>query len=71
MRLFTLLGGLNSNPKVSDFKVLSSIHIGSFVLDVIDLRENTTYYFRAFAVNSKGLTYGNELFIHTLSAPIK
>jgi hypothetical protein len=63
--------GLNSNPKVSDFKVLSSIHIGSFVLDVIDLRENTTYYFRAFAMNSKGLTYGNELFINTLSAPTK
>lgn len=61
---------LAPNPKVSDFKVVSGVSMGSFSVAVNVLRENTMYYFRAYAINSKGLTYGNEQSFKTLSMPI-
>lgn len=33
---------------------------GSFTSQLIDLKENTTYYVRAYAINEKGTAYGEE-----------
>lgn len=62
--------GLTPNPKLSDLKVISGVALGSFSVAVNDLRENTMYYFRAYAINTKGLTYGNEQSFKTLFAPV-
>ncbi len=42
---------------------------GSFTLAISGLAEGMTYYVRAFATNSEGTTYGNELSFTTLVTP--
>jgi hypothetical protein len=44
------------------------LDLGTFTVDIRDLRENSTYYVRSYAVNSKGLAYGNEQSFKTLNA---
>ena len=40
--------------------------IGEYSIDLSDLESNTVYYLRAFATNSLGTSYGNELNFTTL-----
>lgn len=50
-----------SNPTINNNKLTIGNGTGNF-RDVINgLTENTTYYFRAFAINSEGIAYGNEV----------
>lgn len=58
--------GLKPNPTLADFKVLSGLDIGTFVVDIRDLRDNTTYYYRSYVINSTGTAFGNEQFFKTL-----
>lgn len=51
----------NSNPTISDSKTENGNDIGSFVSALSGLKENTKYYVRAYAVNSVGTGYGNEI----------
>jgi FlaG/FlaF family flagellin (archaellin) len=60
--------GLNPNPTISDSKIRYELDLGTFTVDIRDLRENSTYYVRSYAVNSKGLAYGNEQSFKTLNA---
>jgi uncharacterized protein (TIGR02145 family) len=59
------------NPTTTDGKVSSGIGSGNFTSVLTDLLANTTYYVRAFATNSQGTAYGNEVNFITipLSAP--
>lgn len=59
------------NPTLNDNKITdgNGEGIGSFTLSV-SFHPNTTYYYRAFAMNYYGIGYGNELSITTPSAPI-
>ncbi len=41
--------------------------IGAFSSSMTNLTANTTYYIRAYATNSKGTAYGNEITFSTLS----
>lgn len=60
--------GLNPFPTVTDNKLpVSSKGLGPFALIVINLKENTKYYIRAYAVNEKGTVYSNELNFMTLN----
>jgi hypothetical protein len=43
---------------------------GIFTASMTSLSANTLYYFRAFAANSSGVTYGNELTFTTDYAPV-
>jgi hypothetical protein len=49
------------NPTTANNIVLSGTGIGNFTTNLTGLNPNTTYYVRAFAINSAGTAYGNEL----------
>lgn len=50
--------GLSANPTISDYKVPSGSGTGSFT-ELTDQLPNGTYYFRAYATNSTGTSYGS------------
>ena len=49
------------NPTIYDFCTNDGAGSGSFVSTLSDLKENTTYYVRAYAQNEHGTSYGNEV----------
>jgi FlaG/FlaF family flagellin (archaellin) len=57
---------LNPNPTITDNKVVSGRGIGSFAVDIINLKDNSKYYARAYAINAKGIAYGNEQTFSTI-----
>ena len=54
------------NPTVNDNKTSDGSGTGSFTSDLTGLNVNTTYYVRAYATNSFGITYGNERSFYAL-----
>jgi hypothetical protein len=59
--------GLNPSPSIADNKLpVSTKGLGSFALVIINLKENTKYYIRSYAINEKGIAYGNEQNFTTL-----
>ena len=48
------------NPTISNNKTTNGSGTGSFTSNITGLTENTTYYVRAYAANSKGVAYGEE-----------
>jgi hypothetical protein len=56
----------NSNPSVSDSKVSSGFGKGVYSISLDNLTENTKYYFKAYATNSKGTSYGEAKSFNTL-----
>ncbi len=55
------------NPTVSNSYTTDGSGTGSFTSSLTGLTANTTYYVRAYATNSVGTTYGNEVSFTTLS----
>ena len=53
--------GKNPNPAISDSKTEDGNGSGSFNSSISGLEPNTKYYVRAYAINSVGTAYGNEL----------
>jgi uncharacterized protein (TIGR02145 family) len=49
------------NPTITNSKTIDGIGIGNFNSAITGLSTNTTYYFRAYATNSVGTAYGNEI----------
>ena len=49
------------NPTIGNSKVSNGIGMGIFSCNLLDLNLNTTYYVRAYAINSVGIFYGNEI----------
>ena len=49
-----------SNPTTSDNKVIYGSGKGAFSCNLTDLQDGVTYYVRAYAVNQKGIAYGEE-----------
>ncbi len=56
---------LDENPDTSDY-TLTGTGEPTMILDVNDLLPNTTYHIRAFAINSAGVGYANELVFKTV-----
>ncbi len=48
-------------PTVSDSKVVAGAGQGNFSVSIAGLQQFTLYYFRAYAINEKGVSYGSEL----------
>jgi uncharacterized protein (TIGR02145 family) len=57
--------GVSENPTISDSKTSDASGIGIFASSLIGLIGNTTYYVRAYATNSVGTQYGNQVSFKT------
>ena len=57
------------NPTVADNQISNGAGLGSYSTSLTGLSGSTTYYVRAYAVNSSGVSYGNEISFNTISAP--
>ena len=55
------------NPTTANSKVASGSGKGSFTSTLTNLKEGTTYYVRAYAVNQKGTSYGEDISFTTLA----
>ena len=56
----------SANPSISNKKIVCGSGLGEFTCDLTDLEKNTKYYVRAYAINSIGISYGNEIKFTTL-----
>jgi len=52
-------------PTISDNKTTDGTGAGDFESSIVGLSANTTYYVRAYATNSNGTGYGNEISFKT------
>ncbi len=52
---------ITSNPTIVNSTVVSGSGIGTFNANITGLTPNTTYYVRAYATNSVGTAYGNQV----------
>lgn len=60
----------NPNPTTANSKTMDGIGTGSFIRTVTGLSLGTTYYVRAYAINSRGTGYGNQITVSTLAATL-
>jgi hypothetical protein len=55
----------NINPNTNDNKTydpkISGNGLGSFTIDISNLKANTIYYAKAYAINSKGTSFGEQI----------
>jgi uncharacterized protein (TIGR02145 family) len=51
----------SANPTTANSTIISGSGIGSFTSNLTGLTANTTYYVRAYAINSAGTAYGNQV----------
>jgi len=51
----------STGPTVANSKTIDGTGVGSFTSSLTGLTTATTYYIRAYATNSAGTTYGNEI----------
>ncbi len=58
----------NQNPTIEDSYVINGNGVGEYVSYITGLTMNTTYYVRAYATNSKGTAYGEEISFTTLKS---
>jgi len=58
--------GTSQNPTTSNSKVIIGSGIGIFSGKITGLSQNTTYYAKAYAINSQGTAYGTQLTFKTL-----
>ena len=57
---------INQNPTIENDKTVDGSGVGSFTSNITGLTQNTTYYVRAYATNSEGTSYGEEVSFTTL-----
>jgi uncharacterized protein (TIGR02145 family) len=60
----------NPSPTTANNTIISGSGTGSFTSNLTGLTGNTTYYVRAYAINSAGTSYGNEVSFTTTAGII-
>ncbi|MBE6321126.1 MAG: DUF1566 domain-containing protein [Bacteroidales bacterium] len=61
----------STNPTTANTKIISGSGLGQFTCKLTDLQDGTTYYVRAYAINAKSTSYGEEVSLTTLKAPFE
>lgn len=61
--------GLNTGPTIADSHTSNGTGIGSYVSNLTGLLDGTQYFVRAYATNSSGTSYGDEVTFMTLAIP--
>jgi hypothetical protein len=56
-----LCWGINNNPTIADNYASNGSGLGSYQVNLTGLSSSTTYYVRAYAVNSYGISYGDNV----------
>jgi hypothetical protein len=59
----------NQNPTITDPKTNDGVGTGNYTSAITGLTAGTTYYVRAYATNSVGTAYGNQITFTTRSVP--
>ena len=49
------------NPTTKSIKIVSGKGMGSYTINLSNLQDSTTYYVRAYAINKKGIAYGEQV----------
>lgn len=62
--------GTTTNPTINGSKTSNGTGTGAFTSSLTNLAEATTYYVRAYATNSKGTAYGNEITFTTIGTSL-
>jgi len=62
--------GTSHNPTITNSHTSNGTGIGQFTSNITELTSNTDYYVRAFATNSAGTNYGNEITFKTSPPPV-
>lgn len=52
---------ITENPTIEHTKVVSGKGLGDFLINLENLTDSTTYYVRAYAINKKGVNYGEQV----------
>ena len=65
-----LVYGTTSNPTLSNSLLTIGSGVGGYAGTISGLTPNTTYYVRAYATNSAGTGYGNEISFQTLPVAV-
>jgi len=60
--------GTSSSPEATGTKLIIGSGTGTFTADLTGLSSSTTYYVRAYAKNSIGISYGNESNFNTTNS---
>lgn len=60
----------SNNPTTTGTKVLNTSGNANFNVPVTSLTPNSVYYLRAYAINSVGIGYGNEIILKTYTGTI-
>jgi len=60
-----IVWGTSANPTTSNNKIIVSGTTGSYSAEITGLSSNTTYYLRAYAINSVGTAYGAQVIFTT------
>ena len=60
----------SQNPTISNSHTNNGSGSGNFHSDLTDLSANTTYYVRAYATNSVGTAYGNQVSFNTYASGV-
>jgi hypothetical protein len=62
-----LVWSLDANPDLNDNVIPGGTGTGAFISNLTDLTLNTTYHVRAYATNSVGTAYGDDVSFKTLA----
>lgn len=51
----------SKNPTIEDTKIVSGNGTSNYTINLTDLQDTTTYYVRAYAINKKGIAFGEQV----------